>query len=233
MAAVLACSTKAREAFLSHRSAAALWGLLPAGNGPIEVTVREYGGRNRRAGIRLHRSMILAPSDIARRRGILVTTPARTIFDLERAPRRWRLPPSQLRRAARQAAVLGYALGAHARPDPTRSELEDLFLALCKRSGLPAPEVNVKVAGIEVDFLWRQFALAVETDGYRFHRGDVAFEDDRRRALTLGEHGFEVLRLTYRQITKESHVVTRTLRARLSAKSGGKVVARTTKPPGR
>lgn len=91
----------------------------------------------------------------------------------------------------------------------------------------------MKVAGIEADFLWRQFALVVETDGYRFHRGDVAFEDDRRRALTLGEQGFEVLRLTYRQITKESDMVTRTLRARLSAKPGGNVVARTTKPPGR
>jgi hypothetical protein len=232
MAAVLACSTKGRPAFLSHRSAAVLWGLLPPSNAAIEVTVREYGGRNRRTGIRVHRSAILVPSDTDRRRGIRVTTPARTIFDLERAPRRWRIPRSYLRQAVRQAAVSGYGLATNS-PDRTRSELEGLFLALCKRAGMPLPEVNVKVAGFEVDFLWRQFALVVETDGYRFHRGDVAFEDDRRRGLILRQNGFEVLRLSHRQITKEAGLVTKALHARLSAGAGGKVPTGATMPPGR
>jgi hypothetical protein len=78
MAAVLACGD---GAVLSHRSAAALWGLLPVRSGPVDVTIPASAGRKKRRGIRLHRS----PSVISastRRSGIPVTTPARTIADL-------------------------------------------------------------------------------------------------------------------------------------------------------
>jgi len=63
--------------------------------------------------------------------------------------------------------------------------------------------VNVRVDRFTVDFIWRRSALIVETDGYRFHRGRQAFEDDRARDLKLGTLGFEVVRLTYRQILDE------------------------------
>src|ERR671922_12174 len=69
--------------------------------------------------------------------------------------------------------------------DGTRSELERAFLRLCRRHHLPEPEVNVRVAGFTVDFLWRAERLAVETDGYGAHRGRQAFEDDRERELAL------------------------------------------------
>jgi len=82
----------------------------------------------------------------------------------------------------------------------TRSDLELLFLRLCRRHGLPRPEVNAKLGSIEVDFLWRERRLIVETDGYRYHRGKEAFEDDRARDLKLRELGYEVIRLTYRQV---------------------------------
>lgn len=52
MGAVLACG---RGAVLSHRSAAALWGLLTAVEGPIDVSVPTQNGRRRRKGIRVHR----------------------------------------------------------------------------------------------------------------------------------------------------------------------------------
>jgi predicted transcriptional regulator of viral defense system len=62
MAAVLACGDRA---VLSHRSAAALWGILPFGQtGLIDVTVRGDAGRRRRNGIRLHRSRVLSPVDL-------------------------------------------------------------------------------------------------------------------------------------------------------------------------
>jgi hypothetical protein len=38
---------------------------------------------------------------------------------------------------------------------PTRSALEDAFLALVDRERLPRPQVNQRVAGYEVDMLWR------------------------------------------------------------------------------
>lgn len=212
MAAVLACQTDSRSAFLSHRSAAVLLGLLDHAEGPlIDVSVRGYGGRRRRQGIRLHRSETLGSEEVGRRDGIPATSPARTISDLARAPRRERLRPERLRRARRQAAVLGYDLGAD-EDDRTRSELETAFLALCRVHRLPAPEVNVRVGHHEADFLWRDRRLIVETDGYRFHRGRVAFESDRRRDLELRLLGFEVVRVTHAQLTDDPRSVARAIR---------------------
>ncbi len=97
--------------------------------------------------------------------------------------------------------MLGLPTGLETAPERTRSELEDLFLRLCRRHRIPAPEVNVLIAGREVDFLWRRQRLIVETDGFRFHRGSTAFEDDHERDLELRAAGFDVIRLTYRQVT--------------------------------
>src|SRR2546421_5020497 len=69
MAAVMACG---EGAVLSRTSAAALWGLLPAGRGAIDVTVPSEAGRRRRAGIRLHRSPSMPDSATTRRNGIAV-----------------------------------------------------------------------------------------------------------------------------------------------------------------
>ena len=63
--------------------------------------------------------------------------------------------------------------------------------------------MNVRVGRWTVDFLWRKARLIVETDGYRFHSGRAAFEDDHDRDLGLREHGHNVLRLTGKQIATE------------------------------
>jgi hypothetical protein len=65
------------------------------------------------------------------------------------------LAVGRYRQAVRQAAVLGLALGPEIGVDRTRSELEFHFLELCRRFGLPLPEVNVRVGAAVVDFLWR------------------------------------------------------------------------------
>lgn len=203
MAAVLACG---EGAVVSHGDGAALWELLRAHRGPVDVTVPGRGGRDKRLGIRLHRSPSLTPADVTRRRNIPVTTPARTIADLRRV-----LPAEQLRRAIRQAEVLGLPLGGEAEHPIERSELEHRFLRLCRRHRLPLPEVNVKVGPFVVDFLWRDQRVIVETDGYRFHRGRLAFEDDRRRDAELRRLGYEVVRFSYRQVIDEPALVVATL----------------------
>jgi very-short-patch-repair endonuclease len=217
MAAVLACcgygGIGSGNVFLSHRSAAAVWLLLPPGSGPTDVAIIGETGRARRRGLRIHRPRTLERSMTTSRYGIPVTNPARTISDLRRTkPARGGATPPQLRRAIRQAAVLGFSLGPGNPPDRTRSELESLFLNLCANHRFPAPEVNVEIGGLLVDFAWKESRLIVETDGYRYHRGRAAFEDDRRRDLQLRALGFEVVRLTYDQVTEESLQVTSTLR---------------------
>ena len=194
MAAVLACGPGAA---LSHRSAAELWSLLKqrSGTSPVDVSVASQAGRAKRAGIRLHRRPGLA-GVVTRERGIPVTTVAQTIADLK-----GEIPPVQWRRAVRQAEVSGLPTGL-AGSDGTRSELEHLFLQLCERNGLPAPEVNVRIGSRLVDFLWRDRRLIVETDGYRYHRGKAAFEDDHDRDLELRRLGYDVLRFTFRQVAE-------------------------------
>jgi very-short-patch-repair endonuclease len=209
MAAVLGCG---KGAALSHRSAAALWGLLPAVAGPADVSVRDRGGRSRRRGIRIHRSRTLTPELTTRCRGIPVTSPARTISDLRRV-----LPPAQVRRAIRQAEALGFGLGRGVERDGTRSELEHRFRRLCRRHRLPMPVANAPVGGFVVDFLWRERALIVETDGYRYHRGRQAFEDDRARDIELRLLGYEVVRFTYRQVLDDPAHVAATVRTLLSS----------------
>ena len=208
-----------RNVALSHRSAAALWGLLPPASGPIDVSVAGEGGRQRRKGIRLHRCRSLSPASATRRRGIPVTTPARTIADLQRAAsvrgRHGAISPQELRRAIRQAEVLGLPTGAEATNERSRSDLELAFLRLCRRHSLPVPEVNIWIGSMEVDFLWRGRRLVVETDGYRYHRGRAAFENDRDRDLRLRTLGFEVVRLTYRQVVEEPERVAEVLKALL------------------
>jgi very-short-patch-repair endonuclease len=211
MAAVLACG---EGAVLSHRSAAMLWGLRKAIEAPVDVTVPGNGGRARRRGIRVHRSTSLTPKEVTIRQGIPTTTPERTIRDLKRLLTRDELQGA-IARAEIQHLPIGKLPGfLH---EPTRSELERRFLRLCRRHGLPKPEVNVKVGPYEVDFLWRDQRLAVETDGWETHRTRSAFEADRARDADLKSRGIDVLRFTYLQVWYEDVLVARRVRELLDA----------------
>jgi very-short-patch-repair endonuclease len=206
-------------AALSHRSAAVHWGLLPPADGPVDVAVPGSGGRKKRRGIRLHRSSSLLSAAVTLRAGIPVTSPARTIADLRRSAglsgKRRLVSHGELRRATRQADVLGLPIDLPSKGDRTRSDLERDFLQLCRRHRLAAPEVNVPIGRHLVDFLWRETRLVVETDGYRYHRGETAFQDDHGRDFELRTRGYEVLRLSERQVEMEPARIAAWLRARL------------------
>lgn len=215
LAAVLACGP---SSVLSHRSAADLWGLRPCTSSRVDVTVAGDRGRHL-AGIRAHRGR-LHPDDVTSERGIPVTTPARTLVDLAAL-----VPRDHLLRALERAEQVRLfdlrALGAVIERAPrrsgaqslrraledlrtapfTRSELERRALALIARHGLPAPAVNVRVAGYEVDLLWRAARVVVELDGRAVHDTALAFERDRRRDADLQARGYAVVRFTWRQVT--------------------------------
>jgi len=212
-------------AALSHRSAACLWGLLPAIDGPVEISVRGDGGRARRSGIWLHRSLSLPPADVTLHRGIPVTAAARTVADLRRSistrpEGRGSISARELRRAVRQADVLGLSIGSPPERDRTRSDLERDFLRLCRRRRLPVPEVNVRIGRYLVDFLWPDRRLVVETDSYLYHRGEAAFEDDHRRDFDLRRLGYRVERLSGRQLDEEPQRIARWLAKELSRGAG-------------
>jgi very-short-patch-repair endonuclease len=201
MAAALALGDGAA---ISHTSAAALWGLLPPREGRIHLTISGDSGRERRPGISVHRSLSLIAGVTTRRNGIAVTKPARTLRDLHRIA-----PQPLYRRAVRRALDLRLITDDELRPDAdlTRSELERIFLTLCRRHHLPRPETNARVGPYEVDFLWRDRGLIVETDGFNHHGSRAAFESDRSRDAFLQSRGYRVLRLTHRQVLERASVV--------------------------
>jgi predicted transcriptional regulator of viral defense system len=197
MAAVLACG---EGAAIGYATAGALWEIRRHDVATIDVVVPTAGGRNR-AGLRIHRHPGLRSDEVTTRHAIPVTTPARTLLDLAAI-----LDRRRLHRALDQTEILELtdypALDAIARRHAshkgasklrraltehtagttlTRSDLEERFLSLCRGHGLPTPQVNTTVAGHEVDFLFADARLVVETDGWRYHRTRQAFERDRRR----------------------------------------------------
>jgi very-short-patch-repair endonuclease len=105
-----------------------------------------------------------------------------------------------------------------------RSPLEARLLALVAASDLPRPICNHKIAigseRIEVDFLWSQQRLVVETDGERFHNNPLAFERDRKRDRVLQLRGYRVIHFTHAQIEKEPEAVITTIRRLLEADFG-------------
>jgi hypothetical protein len=221
-------------AVLSHRSAAALHGLRPDNRPKTDVTLPSRSARSR-SGIHVHRSSTLETGDVTTVDGIPCTTVARTLLDLAEV-----VDAQALERAVSQAdvfrtfdlrtvdEVLSRASGRHGatglrsvlasydRPTLTDQELEERFLALCRKASLPPPEVNGWVAlddGIayQIDFLWRAERLAVETDGWGSHGTRRAFENDRRRDRNLSMAGWTVVRFTWRDVEREPDEVTAAL----------------------
>lgn len=209
------------DAVLSHRTAAALWGLIPWPPPQVELTIVGRDSRSRH-GLRLSRVATIDRRDVRRRHRLPVTAPARTLIDLAAS-----CPYADFERAMVEARVrrlvadrdLQAAIGrcpgrtgvarlrAQLRQESdrvfTRSEAERRMLRLFARAQLPRPETNVRVTGLEVDFLWRAAKLIVEVDGHAFHGHRTAFERDRRRDQVLAAAGYRVIRVTWRQLVQE------------------------------
>lgn len=233
LAAVLALGDRA---LLSHASAAALWGLRQSSATRIHVTVPTGAGHRHRGVIVVHRSRTLAAADVEIRNAIPVTSAPRTLLDIAGM-----LAPGPLERAVEQSLILRLfdltavnavietgatrpgatalaSLVARIHDDPplTRSDLESMMRDLCDAHGLPRPEVNVRIDGAEVDFLWREQRLIVETDGYETHGTRAAFERDRAKDARLTMLGYRVVRFTHRQLQRDPQTVAATLRPLLA-----------------
>ena len=85
----------------------------------------------------------------------------------------------------------------------TKSELEDRFLALTSKSGLPEPLVNTKVQDIEVDFHWPQLGLIIEVDGPG-HTRPRSQREDHERDNSLRAAGHTVVRVANHEIDGEA-----------------------------
>lgn len=212
LAAVLACGP---GAVISHRAAAALWGIR--GGTRVELTVPR--GRRPRAGIAMHWAA-LPPDETTVHDGIPTTTVPRTLLDLSAVVQRHELR-SAVRRAEqlrltdplwlgdlieryprRPGAPAIRALIEEAQRGLTtvRSELEERFQAFLLDAGVPQPATNVRIEGLEVDCAWEGQRLIAELDGRAWHDANDAFEADRARDRRLEAAGWRVIRITWRQL---------------------------------
>jgi very-short-patch-repair endonuclease len=225
IAAVLACGP---DAVLSHRAAAALWGLRSTPSGLIDVTAPSA---HHLTGIRCHVTQHLHPDDHTIIDAIPVTTIPRAMLDLaetlhsqrlrtllEAAQRQDLLDPRAFdaviaRHPGRHGLkLLRQALTALTDEAPwTQSEFERRFLELIRETGLPEPQVNVIVEGELADFYWPEHNLIVELDGWEFHKTKAKFTADRRRDTKLQIAGYRVIRLTYDRVRYESRATARDL----------------------
>ncbi len=237
MAAVLSCG---EGTVLSHATAAGLWDLRrPPPRGAAVHVIAPRTRRGDREGVRIHRVRSLDAEEITRHRGLPVTTPTRTLLDvaavwephhLERALARaeqHRLVTLDDVRAVierhptrRGTPKLRSLLEMTDAPAFTRSEAEARLLDMLRRGGLPAPRVNAVIRGLEVDFLWRDYRLVVEVDGFVYHRGRPAFENDRRRDARLIASGYRVIRFTWKRLVKTPEMVLVELAQALAVHAG-------------
>jgi very-short-patch-repair endonuclease len=244
MAAVLFCGPGAA---LSHRSAAALWGMRAPSSRAIEVTTAK---KSRSRGIIQRHFAVLPPDEVTEHRGIPVTTVPRTLFDLaavstadvvEHALReseylrlhdRLSLPDLLARYPGRRGSTTVRECLRRRRELPAgraRSWLELQFLPFLRRNGLPRPRLNVwlEVGGksIQVDCLWPG-DVVVELDGFAAHGTRVAFREDRARDRRLRVAGYGVIRIAPEQLEDEPEEIEADLRALIV---GGREPARKVK----
>jgi very-short-patch-repair endonuclease len=230
LAAVLSCGD---VGLLCDTPGGLLWGILESGNERPQVLVPGGSGMAERPGMRVHTSTILRPQDASTFRGIPVTSPARTVFDLAS-----HLGPAALKAAVRQAVRLDLATledlaelapighrerragrlrrvldGYIPREELTQSELEARFVELCARRHLPMPQMQRRAGRYRSDFVWEEFRVVVETDGRRDHATVLGMADDRAKDRALVAAGYVVLRFTWAEVVNDPATVARELKA--------------------
>jgi putative AbiEi antitoxin of type IV toxin-antitoxin system/uncharacterized protein DUF559 len=227
MTAVLACG---EGAALSHRSAAALWGIGRERDSTVDISIpRRY--RCRRPGIRARGRPTLRAEDIVMHRQIPVTRPALTVLNLatelddpalertvNEADKRDLIDPDALRDSLEDFAGEPGVRALRALLDRhtfrlSDSHLELLFRPIAAAAGLPPPLTKAEVNGFEVDFFWPDLGLVVETDGLRYHRTPSAQARDHLRDQTHTAAGLTALRFTHHQVKYEPRRVRNVLKS--------------------
>lgn len=208
MAAVL---SRSEAGVVSHLSAATLYGWpLPLGDlGEVSLTAATTEEATRRLDGLVVQVAGLSPSDVRRRRGVDVTSPARTVADCLRHLRtadavaiadhalaNGEVDPAQLLDVVRRQELWPYAAAA-ARALPLvdarrESWLESWSFVRLWEVGIPLPEPQVEVFDDDgrfvarVDGVWRRYGTVCEADGRQKYSdeddGAVSTEEARRRA---------------------------------------------------
>lgn len=196
---------------------AAWWlGLTMFAPDVVEVTVPRENRRVHRRGTQLRRRD-LASADLVERRGLCTTAVPLTIVEaatrrgggprlLDNAlqrnhvalPQLWR---AHLRNAGRRSSPRARMM-LQAVEDGTRSEAERILARLMRADGISGWRANQRLAGYEVDFVFRTAKLVIEVDGFAFHTDAEVFQRDRKKQNAIALAGYQVLRFTWLDLTE-------------------------------
>jgi hypothetical protein len=208
---------------LSHSSAGVLFrldGFMPSPHAPLELTVPRSTRPRRENGLTLHRSRT-AP-EATHRRGLRVTTLARTLVDLAAT-----LPEDRLEFALDSAQRLSEScadelralLDALPRRTPGAGPLRDLVAARAglvtdsplearaarqlRLAGVPRPQSRVKVFDdrgyvMRLDLCWPEHRVALHVDSYQWHQQRERFERDATQRARLAALGWVSVPITSR-----------------------------------
>jgi Protein of unknown function (DUF559) len=233
-------------AVVSHRSAAALWGLPGFKAGPIEVLVRHGRSHHRLERGAVHESRRLPAHHIKVIDGLAVTSVARTLCDLASLP--WGVHPQRLERAmdnalamrlttceelwrvwgdlvskGRRGVRLLRALLAERHPGyvPPASELEAIFRDVTRSAGIEDAVRQLDIGDAEdwigrIDFTFRRQRVLVEVDGRLGHFGVLDRKRHAVRDKALEDAGWTVLHFTWEDLVSRPRWVLSQLRNALA-----------------
>lgn len=221
------------RALLSHRTAGWIHRICPRPD-VVELTI-VGANRNRIPSLHLHRIVQLDRRHVHEQEGLLLTGVVRTLADLAST-----LAPHDLERAVSEAQIhhhlthhqLSEAVALARRGAKTlreiaddaatgfsRNDAERRLYDLLRRARLPLPKRNHRIGRHEVDFAWPDARLILEFDGFGAHRTRRKFESDARRTAELTAAGYRVIRITWRQLTREPEAVLAAIAASLAMRA--------------
>jgi hypothetical protein len=190
-------------------------------------------GSSRPTGTRV-RLVTLRAEDVVRRRGIWVTSLARTAVDIALdlpEPESLITLDAALRRGAGRPRLLAHLTerGAvrHARrarraiewaERHSESPLESRCRGELLLDGVPRPESNLPLRfadrEIRPDLLWRELGIVVEVDGRgKYDEPDALWREKRRQEWMESDLGLIVLRMTHAEIVGDPRDCSRRWRA--------------------
>lgn len=214
--AIAALQVSPDGAFVSHWTAAELWGGIVPTVPEIHLTVREPARRSRRTGVRAHVGGVGAKT--ATFRGLTISTPGQTFLDLAAAGlpfldlvvlgdslvRKRRISVEGLLAFVAAASARGVRAARHAARfvrAGVDSAMETRLRMLIVLAGLPEPQVNLIFRGpdgiweIRLDLSYPDHKLIVEFDG-QHHREATQWHRDLGRREYLEKRGWRLIVVT-------------------------------------
>ncbi len=227
------------RAWVSHESAAVLWGFDRCLDQPLHLTVpRELRFHALPAPYVVHTTGLIGPHDVLERRRLPCSSATRTILDLatlgvprvrlgasiDSAVRDHHSSPTVLAErlsTLRGSGRAGVRLIDRLLPDSGgETILERAFLGLVRRAGLPRPNTQRRVYDRRrhvgrVDFSYDELRIVVEVTGRKGHASDEERLRDAQRRNELQDVGLRVYEYTSADVRDRPAFVVSSLRTRL------------------